>query len=168
MPEGPEGWKAEASSSAVEDGYTAQLPVQGWSGSHEMMSQNSNIFPSLPQHSSTPDQSNVYFKYTTWTRPVALLGREGHLPAVSGTRRLLSRKHQQLPAYLVSESPGSQKRQEPRRLRAWRRSADRERLSWRVVERTFSAACAASLSAACSSSRSFRPSWTECRVLRGP
>lgn len=121
-----------------------------------------------PQHSSTPDQSNVYFKYTTWTRPVALLGREGHLPAVSGTRRLLSRKHQQLPAYLVSESPGSQKRQEPRRLRAWRRSADRERLSWRVVERTFSAACAASLSAACSSSRSFRPSWTECRVLRGP
>lgn len=68
----------------------------------------------------------------------------------------------------VAWGTGSQKRQEPLRLRAWRRSADRERLSWRVVKRTFSAACAASLSAACSSPRSFRPRWTECRVPRDP
>lgn len=36
------------------------------------------VAPPTPRHSSTPDQYNVYFKYTTWTRPVALLGREGH------------------------------------------------------------------------------------------
>ena len=60
----------------------------------------------------------------------------------------------------------SQKRQEPRRLRAWRSSADSERLMCWVVERTLSAASTARLRALLSSSRSFRSSWTECRDPR--
>lgn len=55
----------------------------------------------------------------------------------------------------------SQKRQEPRRPRAWRSSADRERLMCLVVERTLSAACTARLRALLSSSRSSRSSWME-------
>lgn len=58
---------------------------------------------------------------------------------------------------------GSQKRQEPRRLRVWRRSADREWLMCLVVERMPSAACMASASAVLSSSRSSRSSWMERR-----
>lgn len=66
----------------------------------------------------------------------------------------------------ASRSPGwRQKRQEPRRPRAWRRSADRERLMCLVVERTLSAACMARLRALLSSSRSSRSSWME---FRGP
>lgn len=66
----------------------------------------------------------------------------------------------------VWELPGSQKRQEPRRLWAWRRSADSERRISRVVERTLSAACTARLRALCSLSRSPRSSWMECRCPR--
>lgn len=54
-----------------------------------------------------------------------------------------------------------QKRQEPRRLWAWRRSADRERLMCLVVARTLSAAWTARLRALLSSSRSSRSSWME-------
>lgn len=79
---------------------------------------------------------------------MALLGKEHGVFQPSMAPGDLTSGQQRLPASLVSESPGSQKRQEPRRLLAWRRSADRDRLSCRVVARTFSAACAASLSAA--------------------
>lgn len=70
------------------------------------------------------------------------------------------------PARRVSLSLKHQKRQEPRRPRAWRSSADSERLMCWVVERTLSAASTARLRALLSSSRSFRSSWTECRGPR--
>lgn len=70
------------------------------------------------------------------------------------------------PARRVSLSLEHQKRQEPRRPRAWRSSADSERLMCWVVERTLSAASTARLRALLSSSRSFRSSWTECRGPR--
>lgn len=64
----------------------------------------------------------------------------------------------------LSPSPEwHQKRQEPRRLWAWRRSADRERLMCLAVERTRSAAWTARLRALWSSSRSSRSSGMECR-----
>ena len=68
------------------------------------------------------------------------------------------------PVFSLSLSPEChQKRQEPRRLWAWRRSADRERLMCLAVERTRSAAWTARLRALLSSSRSSRSSGMECR-----
>lgn len=59
----------------------------------------------------------------------------------------------------VAEPLGNQKRQEPCRPQAWRRSADRERVICWVVECMSSAACTAWFRAACSSSRSLGSSW---------
>ena len=68
--------------------------------------------------------------------------------------------HQPAPArwFWVSKS---QKRQEPRRLWVWHRSADREPFMCLVVEWMPSAACMASASTVLSSSRSSRSSWKE-------
>lgn len=84
-------------------------------------------------------------------------------PSSRGSAGLPGRQGLPSPAPRASLSlERSQKRQEPRRPRAWRRSADRERLMSLVVERTLSAAWTARLRALLSSSRS---SWMEWRGL---